>query len=228
MEVHHLCALDPSYSWTDGAFSTDHEGNPIQHELVCTLLNQFKVSNEHYKAIAKIHNSEKGHFGVEMTLQKLKTQGNDWAYMKQHVKTYQSEKNDSAEIINTLHTDLVAEQRTVHLCFLNFTSCENERLNLKKDLVALHQNVSNEQLKNLRLTDNISSIQFELSLAKLKIHELETEAQLIGLELIDTKLELVQIESQKRSIYSNQKPNTVTELMAESEHTTPFTSVPAR
>lgn len=148
--------------------------------------------------------------------------------LKQHVKTYQSEKNDSAEIINTLHTDLVAEQRTVHLCFLNFTSCENERLNLKKGLVALHQNVSNEQLKNLKLTDNISSIQFELSLAKLKIHELETEAQLIELELIDTKLELSQIESQKRSIDSNQKLNTVTDLMAESEHTTPFTSVPAR
>ena len=57
---------------------------PIDVEVMC-ILKGMKVPDDKYNMISKVHNSNVGHHGVDRTLNLLKTQGNKWKGMREHV-----------------------------------------------------------------------------------------------------------------------------------------------
>ena len=52
------------------------------------IIKEFVVPGKERDVIAKVHNSEVGHFGVEKTFEKLVRQGHHWPYMREHVKYF--------------------------------------------------------------------------------------------------------------------------------------------
>ena len=60
---------------------------PLREEHLY-LHEEFAASEEDYQTIATAHNEVVGHHGVERTLEKLKSKGKHWKYMREHVKRY--------------------------------------------------------------------------------------------------------------------------------------------
>ena len=58
----------------------------VQESL--NILKEFVVPNKERDIIAKVHNSELGHFGQERTFNKLVKLGYHWNYMREHVKYF--------------------------------------------------------------------------------------------------------------------------------------------
>ena len=64
--------------------NTEYSSDDI---FVSSIIPKFKLSNEQYKLISKVHNSTVGHFGVERTIVRLQLTSS-WPYMRQHVKHF--------------------------------------------------------------------------------------------------------------------------------------------
>ena len=58
-----------------------------EDETFYDLSELHKVPKKFKRVINKFHNSNVGHHGVERTLQKLQSSGNNWTNMRQHVRT---------------------------------------------------------------------------------------------------------------------------------------------
>ena len=59
-----------------------------EDETFYDLSELHKVPKKFKKVIKQFHNSMVGHHGVERTLQKLQSSGNNWTNMRQHVRTH--------------------------------------------------------------------------------------------------------------------------------------------
>ena len=59
----------------------------VTQEVLC-LLDDFRISDKHYRLISKVHNSMVGHHGIDKTMNKLKLQGHEWLYMREHVRRF--------------------------------------------------------------------------------------------------------------------------------------------
>jgi hypothetical protein len=57
---------------------------------VSTLFPGFKIPEDKYLLIARVHNSLAGHHGVERTIKKLIDSEQSWPYLRQHVKRFVS------------------------------------------------------------------------------------------------------------------------------------------
>jgi hypothetical protein len=65
--------------------------NPKEIGTPQNLLNiftDFHIPDEKYKLIAEVHNSTRGHFGVEKTMQKLIAGDNRWEHMREHIRAF--------------------------------------------------------------------------------------------------------------------------------------------
>jgi len=72
--------------------SSTHPNDAEDTAMIAAIgFNAIRIPNDHYKTIASIHNSFNGHFGVEKTLQKLKTRGLSWPHMRAHVRLFVKE-----------------------------------------------------------------------------------------------------------------------------------------
>jgi hypothetical protein len=67
---------------------------PAHEEHVCAM-DKFEIPTDKYKIIRSVHNSQRGHFGVERTLNKIRESlaakgetDNEWLYMREHVKRF--------------------------------------------------------------------------------------------------------------------------------------------
>jgi len=69
------------------SFDNEQVKNLDEQEQLC-LLDEFKLEPQIYKKIGMVHNSKTGHFGVERTLQKLHKMGENWEYMRQHIRKF--------------------------------------------------------------------------------------------------------------------------------------------
>ena len=59
----------------------------VTQEVLC-LLDDFRISDKHYRLISKVHNSMVGHHGIDKTMNKLKLQGHEWLYMREHARRF--------------------------------------------------------------------------------------------------------------------------------------------
>jgi transposase InsO family protein len=57
---------------------------------VSTLFPDFKIPEDKYLLIARVHNSLAGHHGVDRTIKKLLDSNQTWPYLRQHVKRFVS------------------------------------------------------------------------------------------------------------------------------------------
>jgi transposase InsO family protein len=57
---------------------------------VSALFPEFKIPQDRYDIISRVHNSLAGHHGVERTIKKLLDSGLTWPYLRQHVKRFVS------------------------------------------------------------------------------------------------------------------------------------------
>ena len=56
-------------------------------DIVC-LAEEFKIPSKYYKLITKVHNTIAGHFGLEVTCQRLETLGHRWPQRREHVRRF--------------------------------------------------------------------------------------------------------------------------------------------
>jgi hypothetical protein len=54
----------------------------------CNLLEAFKLDNSVFQKISKVHNSQAGHHGVDLTLLKLEKDNQNWPHMREHIKKF--------------------------------------------------------------------------------------------------------------------------------------------
>jgi len=59
-----------------------------QPEIIASTIEIKKIPDKEYKILASIHNSINGHFGINRTINKLKTLGHNWQYMRQYVQLF--------------------------------------------------------------------------------------------------------------------------------------------
>jgi transposase InsO family protein len=57
-------------------------------EWIATLLDDYNYSEEQRTEIAKVHNSQVGHFGVQRTLERLRSLNRNWEHMRVHVRKF--------------------------------------------------------------------------------------------------------------------------------------------
>lgn len=69
------------------SFDSPNVKNLDEQEQLC-LLDEFKLEPSIYKKISSVHSTKAGHFGVERTMQKLHKKGENWEYMRQHVRKF--------------------------------------------------------------------------------------------------------------------------------------------
>lgn len=93
-----------------------------ENEQLC-LLDAFKIPDDKYKKISTVHNSKIGHHGVERTMNKLYKMGEQWEYMRQHVRKYIKacpccQKMSVLKIIIHTHTRKI----NIHSLYNSYTS----------------------------------------------------------------------------------------------------------
>ena len=59
-----------------------------QNDIVERIHTMWEVPEKEHAIICKVHNTYSGHFGVEETLRRLRAQGQEWEYMRAHVKAF--------------------------------------------------------------------------------------------------------------------------------------------
>jgi len=61
--------------------------DPKDADVMC-LAEEFKIPKSYYKLISKVHNTIAGHFGLEVTCQRLEDLGHRWAHRREHVRRF--------------------------------------------------------------------------------------------------------------------------------------------
>jgi len=57
-------------------------------DIVCSVLNKFRLSNDEYAILSTVHNSTVGHFQVERTVKRLLRLNLKWKFLRQKVKKF--------------------------------------------------------------------------------------------------------------------------------------------
>lgn len=61
---------------------------PMVVAALSTDLHQIKLTQQQYKAISAVHNTRRGHFGVDLTVKKLQDELSPWIGMRSHVRWF--------------------------------------------------------------------------------------------------------------------------------------------
>ena len=60
---------------------------PISVEMLCTLKG-LKIPDDKYTILGQVHNTNVGHHGLDLMLQKLRSLGNEWKEMRDHARKF--------------------------------------------------------------------------------------------------------------------------------------------
>ena len=97
LDIEYCAALDPEECYMQYLYNDDEpvattmEGAFDSDYLELAALGDDEITSipdKAYKAINKVHNSLTGHHGVDKTMLKLTRVGNNWPYMREHIRLF--------------------------------------------------------------------------------------------------------------------------------------------
>jgi len=66
----------------------EREDIDFSETILAGLIDPFELPQKYHNMIAKVHNSNVGHFGVDRTYEKCKKAHGVWEYMREHIKAF--------------------------------------------------------------------------------------------------------------------------------------------